>query len=158
MRSRSILVMAALIAVGPVLAGCESFDVDKLDLFNLSDKKKLPGERKALFPEGVPGATQGIPPELVKGYKPPEVAEEPPPAVEPPKPAPKARVVRRTPKPTPITVQRQQQPQVQQQQQQPQQAQQQPQQSWPSPQPQAQPQQAGQPAWPAPPPSNTFQR
>jgi len=154
MRGRTVLVVVALLALAPVVSGCESFDMDKLDVFNLSAQKKLPGERKALFPEGVPGATQGIPPDLVKGYKPPEVAEAPP---EPEKPKPAPRVVRRAPKPTPVTVQAApQQQQQQRQQQQPQQVQQQQQPAWPDPQQPSQ--QAGQPAWPAPPPSNTFQR
>lgn len=39
------------------------------DLF--SSKKKLPGERKPVFPEGVPGVAQGIPPDLIKGNQPP---------------------------------------------------------------------------------------
>jgi hypothetical protein len=38
------------------------------DLFGA--KKKLPGERKPVFPEGVPGVTQGIPQDLVKGNPP----------------------------------------------------------------------------------------
>jgi hypothetical protein len=66
-----IVLLAGLIALAPVLAGCENFDADKLDIFHLNDKKKLPGERKPLFPEGVPGVTQGIPPEYLKGNQPP---------------------------------------------------------------------------------------
>jgi hypothetical protein len=58
------------------LSGCASVG-DALDptewfsgeLFNT--KKKLPGDRKAVFPEGVPGVTQGIPSELVKGNQQP---------------------------------------------------------------------------------------
>ena len=38
------------------------------DLFN--SKKKLPGDRKPVFPQGVPGVAQGIPQELVKGNQP----------------------------------------------------------------------------------------
>jgi hypothetical protein len=38
------------------------------DFFNT--KKKLPGERKPVFPEGVPGVAQGIPSDLVKGSQP----------------------------------------------------------------------------------------
>ena len=34
-------------------------------------RRNLPGERKDLFPGGVPGVTQGIPPEYVKGNQPP---------------------------------------------------------------------------------------
>ena len=55
--------------------------MDKLDIFGLSEKKKLPGERKDLFPGGVPGVTQGIPPEYMKGNQPPpETAQAPAPA------------------------------------------------------------------------------
>jgi hypothetical protein len=58
------------------LASCASVS-DSLDptewfsgeLFNT--KKKLPGDRKAVFPQGVPGVSQGIPSELVKGNQPP---------------------------------------------------------------------------------------
>ena len=39
--------------------------------FRPDDKKKLPGDRKPLFPEGVPGVTQGVPPEYFKGNQPP---------------------------------------------------------------------------------------
>jgi len=59
--------MAGLVALAPVLAGCENFDMDQLDFFHLNEKKKLPGERKEVFPDGVPGVTQGIPPEYLKG-------------------------------------------------------------------------------------------
>jgi hypothetical protein len=47
-------------------------------------KTPLPGERRAVFPEGVPGVPQGVPPEMVKGYQPPP--EPPPPPVAEPKP------------------------------------------------------------------------
>jgi hypothetical protein len=52
------------------LAGCESFDITNL----IPDsKKKLPGERREVFPGGVPGVSQGVPAELMKGYQaPPE--------------------------------------------------------------------------------------
>ena len=70
-RWHRIVLVAGLVGLAPVLAGCESFDLDKLDVFNLNQKKKLPGERKDLFPEGVPGVTQGIPPEYMKGNQPP---------------------------------------------------------------------------------------
>ena len=40
------------------------------DIFD--NKKPLPGERRAVFPEGVPGVPQGVPPELVKGYQAPQ--------------------------------------------------------------------------------------
>ena len=43
--------------------------MDKLDVFGLNKKKPLPGKREALFPNGVPGVTQGIPPQYMKGYQ-----------------------------------------------------------------------------------------
>jgi hypothetical protein len=71
--ARIVLVTSVLIVP---LGGCASIG-DALDptewfasdFFNT--KKKLPGERKPVFPEGVPGVAQGIPQELVKGNQPP---------------------------------------------------------------------------------------
>src|SRR6478735_4498559 len=72
MRANSRIVMLAALALAiPALAGCTNFDPDNLDVFHLNEKKKLPGERKDLFPGGVPGVTQGIPPEYLKGNQPP---------------------------------------------------------------------------------------
>ena len=73
--SRIVLLVTLALAI-PALAGCTDFDPDKLDVFGLNEKKKLPGERKELFPGGVPGVTQGIPSEYVKGnHPPPETAQ-----------------------------------------------------------------------------------
>src|SRR4029450_7348231 len=72
---RAVLLTGLAIAA-PTLAACSNFDMDKLDIFGLNEKKKLPGERKDLFPGGVPGVTQGIPPEYRKGNHPsPETAQ-----------------------------------------------------------------------------------
>src|SRR5216683_1017696 len=68
---RRIVMLAVLATFTSALAACSDFDTDKLDVFGLNEKKKLPGERKELFPNGVPGVTQGVPPEYVKGYQPP---------------------------------------------------------------------------------------
>ena len=65
-RLSRIVLMIALVALAPVLAGCEDFDADKFDVFGLNKKKPLPGERRDVFPGGVPGVTQGIPPEYLK--------------------------------------------------------------------------------------------
>src|SRR6266571_227823 len=87
-RIHRIVFLAVLALALPALSGCADFDADKLDIFGLNEKKKLPGERKAVFPEGVPGVSQGIPPEYVKGNQPPpETAQAVPP--EPEKPAAK---------------------------------------------------------------------
>lgn len=72
-----ILVLALLLGAAPMLAGCENFDPDSLDIFHLNDKKKLPGERRELFPGGVPGVTQGVPPEYLKGNQSADAAENP---------------------------------------------------------------------------------
>ena len=68
---RRIVMLAVLAAFTSALTACSDFDPEKLDVFGLNEKKKLPGERKELFPGGVPGVTQGIPPEYVKGNQPP---------------------------------------------------------------------------------------
>jgi hypothetical protein len=144
--ARVTLTVSAL-SVGLVLSGCESFDPTAIfdaEIFNT--KKKLPGDRKAVFPEGTPGVPQGVPEELVKGYQQP--APEPPPqakqAEAKPKPKPKPKVVARPKEeaaPTSVTV-RPSQPQ-QQQSSQPQ---------WPDPPQQQQRSQSGGVAWPDPPP------
>jgi hypothetical protein len=85
-RKYRIALLAGLIAVAPAIAGCSDFDLDSLDVFHLNEKKKLPGERKELFPGGVPGVTQGIPPEYLKGnqQQQPEAAiPDAPPATAP---------------------------------------------------------------------------
>jgi hypothetical protein len=69
--NRFAMTIVALVVLAPVLAGCENFDMDNLDIFHLNEKKKLPGDRRPVFPEGVPGVSQGVPPDLVKGYQPP---------------------------------------------------------------------------------------
>src|ERR1700688_278889 len=77
-RIHHIVLLVGLAALSPALTGCENFDMDKLDVFGLNEKKKLPGERKAVFPQGVPGVTQGIPQDLVKGNQPaPDAAQTP---------------------------------------------------------------------------------
>src|SRR5689334_16201447 len=100
---RSVALWLLLLPLGGLLTGCDS-----MDTFSIFDtKKKLPGERHPVFPNGVPGVTQGIPPELVKGYQ-EQPSPDPDPAaaaaaataekIEPPKPQPKPK-----PKPKPHT-------------------------------------------------------
>ena len=79
---RRTLTLVAL-ACGLALAGCDSFDpMDKFQDWDIMGGGKTPvkGERRDVFPSGVPGVPQGVPPEMVKGYQPP--AEEPPPVIE----------------------------------------------------------------------------
>ncbi|MEA2836938.1 MAG: hypothetical protein QOD89_1488 [Bradyrhizobium sp.] len=69
-RSQRLIAAAVAIALSSALAGCtgglSSFDpTDMLDF--LDTKKKLPGERKPVFPQGVPGLEQGVPKDLYKG-------------------------------------------------------------------------------------------
>jgi outer membrane biosynthesis protein TonB len=81
-----VVLLAAFAAFASTLTACSNFDPDKLDVFGLNEKKKLPGERKELFPGGVPGVAQGIPPEYMKGNQPPPDAAQAP-ATEPGTPA-----------------------------------------------------------------------
>ena len=97
--------IASALALVLPLAACSSFyPSDILDNIMSSQKKPLVGDRKPLFPDGTPGVQQGLPPDLVKGYKPPAdaapsdsaaaaataTAEEP---KAKPKPKPKPKVV-----------------------------------------------------------------
>ena len=68
-RSQRLISAVVLIALSGALAGCGSTTGwDPSDLLDFLDtKKKLPGERKPVFPEGVPGLQQGVPRELYKG-------------------------------------------------------------------------------------------
>ena len=63
---------------------------DPSDLLDFLDtKKKLPGDRKPVFPEGVPGLEQGVPKDLYRGARQQDdpnaqaAAAAPPPAEEP---------------------------------------------------------------------------
>jgi hypothetical protein len=69
-RSQRLIAAAVLIALSGALAGCSGSlsNFDPSDLLDFLDtKKKLPGERKPVFPDGVPGLEQGVPKELYKG-------------------------------------------------------------------------------------------
>ena len=116
-RCKSPLFRAGLaLALLLVLAACTpGGQFDPVELFSsdmFDSKTKLKGQRIPVFPDGVPGATTGVPADLVKGYKEPvdqpnadaALAGNPPPAAaaqpeEKPKPKPKPRVaVARPPK------------------------------------------------------------
>ncbi|MBQ8103506.1 MAG: hypothetical protein IJ127_11490 [Afipia sp.] len=88
MRRPQRLIAATILAtMSLALAGCSSGNFDPTDLMDWFDtKKKIPGERRPVFPEGVPGVEQGVPRDMYKGARqdpPPPVAETPPPAPEP---------------------------------------------------------------------------
>jgi len=182
----SLVRTASALALLLVMAGCTAggqFDpTEVLDNSVFDSKKKLQGERAPLFPNGVPGAETGVPPDLVKGYQPPPeqtadnaadatakpaaataaAAEKPKPK---PKPKPKVARAPATAAPTnaphdpawdqtPVSMTRQggQSPWPAQTPGQPAQT------NWPAPAPTGQAQQAAQPAqpnWPNPPASGT---
>src|SRR5258707_3467014 len=70
-RSQRFIASLVALALCSVLAGCGGGGMSNFDPSDLLDfldtKKKLPGERKPVFPEGVPGLEQGVPKELYKG-------------------------------------------------------------------------------------------
>ena len=70
-RPQRLIAATILIALTSALAGCGSMgNFDPTDMLDFLDtKKKLPGERKAVFPEGVPGLEQGVPKELYRGAR-----------------------------------------------------------------------------------------
>jgi len=71
-RSQRLIAAAIVIALSGVLGGCSSglSNFDPSDLLDFLDtKKKLPGDRKPVFPDGVPGLEQGVPKELYKGSR-----------------------------------------------------------------------------------------
>jgi hypothetical protein len=158
----SLVRVGATLAVVLLLAGCTQggqFDPTELlstDMFGT--KKKIQGDRQPVFPNGVPGAETGVPPDLVKGYQPPPepvaenndaAAKAAEAAAKPkPKPKPKPKVARA---PATHDAAFDQKPKSAA----PQSAQ--PAQSaWPAP-PSSNTTQSGQSVWPAPPPSNTAQ-
>jgi hypothetical protein len=69
-RSQRLIAAAVLISLSGVLAGCSDSlsNWDPTDMLDFLDtKKKIPGDRKPVFPDGVPGLEQGVPKELYKG-------------------------------------------------------------------------------------------
>jgi hypothetical protein len=93
-RLKRLIAASVLVALSSAVAGCStgmsSFDpMDYLDW--LDTKKKVQGDRKPVFPEGVPGLEQGVPKSLYKGAQ-----QEPDPnaqeaAVPPPPPDTKSK-------------------------------------------------------------------
>jgi hypothetical protein len=92
-------VLALVFGLGACTPGGQFDPTEALSSDVFGTKKKLQGEREPVFPQGVPGAETGVPPDLVKGYQPaPEqaaVAEGSAApqltAAEKPKPKPKPR-------------------------------------------------------------------
>jgi hypothetical protein len=66
--SQRLIAATVLIALSGALGGCSAAGWDPTDLLDFLDtKKKLPGKREPVFPEGVPGLQQGVPQDLYKG-------------------------------------------------------------------------------------------
>src|SRR5580765_7252936 len=92
-RSQRLIAAIVAVALCGVLAGCGGGGLsgfDPSDLLDILDtKKKLPGERKPVFPDGVPGLQQGVPKELYRGNAQQQqqqdaaVVASPPPVEEP---------------------------------------------------------------------------
>src|SRR5436305_5029361 len=71
-RLQRLIAASVLVALSGAVAGCSSSfsSWDPSDMLDWIDtKKKLPGERKPVFPEGVPGLEQGVPKEMYKGAR-----------------------------------------------------------------------------------------
>ena len=93
LRYRSSLSVATVV-LSLALVGCDAADtMDKLtDMIPFGDNKKpLPGERREVFPQGVPGVPQGVPSDMVKGNQPPPEATPPPQQAAVPPPAEKPK-------------------------------------------------------------------
>jgi hypothetical protein len=100
MRPARLALVAVVVAAGPMLSACESANSVVSAMENLEfwdSKKKLPGERKPVFPEGVPGVAAGVPPEMVRGYREPEQGGP----IDPARAAAEAAAADQSPKPKP---------------------------------------------------------
>lgn len=90
-RPQRLIAAAVLASIAFALAGCSGGNFDPTDMMDWFDtKKKLPGERKPVFPEGVPGVEQGVPKDLYKGAQ-QQQQDQPPVADVAPPPEPKSR-------------------------------------------------------------------
>jgi hypothetical protein len=73
LRALSRWAVVGILAVAvPLVSGC-----DFLDDMQSWNKKPLTGDRKPVFPNGVPGVATGVPADVVKGYRAPDVQVEP---------------------------------------------------------------------------------
>jgi hypothetical protein len=93
-RLKRLIAASVLVALSSAVAGCStgmsSFDpMDYLDW--LDTKKKVQGDRKPVFPEGVPGLEQGVPKSLYKGAQQEPDPNAPEAAVPPPPPDTKSK-------------------------------------------------------------------
>ncbi len=106
-RSQRLIAAAVLIALTGALAGCSGAGISSWDPSDMLDwldtKKKLKGDRKPVFPEGVPGLEQGVPKDLYKGAAQQQIDEQnaqaAAAAAAPPPEAPPKRVAKSKSKP-----------------------------------------------------------
>jgi hypothetical protein len=107
LRVRAGLALGVVLVLGACTPGGQFDPTEMLSTDIFETKKKLQGDREPVFPQGVPGAETGVPPDLVKGYQPPpeppavQSTEASKPAAKPaataavkPKPKPKPQVAR----------------------------------------------------------------
>jgi hypothetical protein len=95
-----LAVVTVVVGCGPVLSACDTVQntINAMEGFEIWDsKKKISGERKPVFPEGVPGVSTGVPPEIVRGYREPEQGGP----VDPARAAAEAAAADQQPKPKP---------------------------------------------------------
>jgi hypothetical protein len=72
MRAGAVLVFVLVLAACTPGGQFDPTEVVSSDIFN--SKKRISGDREPVFPQGVPGAETGVPPDLVRGYQPPPEA------------------------------------------------------------------------------------
>jgi hypothetical protein len=68
-RMQRLIAASVLVTLSGAIAGCSSgiSSFDPMDMLDWIDtKKKLQGDRKPVFPDGVPGLEQGVPKSLYK--------------------------------------------------------------------------------------------
>ena len=86
--SKRLISLAVLVALSGALAGCGGGGIANFDPSDMLDwmdtKKKLPGDRKPVFPEGVPGLEQGVPKDLYKGSRQEQIDQQNAAAAAPP--------------------------------------------------------------------------
>ena len=94
-RPQRLIAAAVLVALSGALAGCGGGGIGNFDPSDMLDfldtKKKLPGDRKPVFPEGVPGLEQGVPKDLYKGARQQDDPNAQAAAVAPPPEEPKSK-------------------------------------------------------------------
>ena len=92
-RLQRLIAASVLVALSGAIAGCSSSvnSFDPMDWLDWIDtKKKLQGDRKQVFPEGVPGLEQGVPKSLYKGAQ-QEADQNAQQAAVPPPPPPETK-------------------------------------------------------------------